>query len=369
MDLSVHEIARSIELYQLAKQLHHQAVQGKTRLEFTREPFLRERKDLTQVVVAFGSYDPLSKAHEALFLKGLAAAPQLSTSSPENSLTGTSSETVPLGTVPLDELLLVASTAHFDKRVSVQENSTLYDRVHALEGFASCYGNIALAFFNSPLFVDLQRALQEAYSEKTKISFLLGVDVMQKVVDLQGYAQRGLDGERIVRRLLQSHFFVCERSVSLPGEQGRGEREERKVVTLAHLQEKYPLLQEYATQVHPLTLDDFSPKEGIPLHEVSSTFIRQKRSRGEDARDLEALGVSDFVERRKMYLRDSTFYAAFVSARERFADEHSHQPLASYLPELMEYLQVLESDPVKRDEEIARGEVSSRERFRTEPRG
>ncbi len=344
MDLSVHEIARSIELYQLAKYLHQQAVQGKTRLEFTREPFLRERKDLTQVVVAFGSYDPLSKAHEALFLKGLAAAPQLSTSSPESSLTGTSCETVSLGTVPLDELLLVASTAHFDKRVNVQENSTLYDRVHALEGFASCYGNVALAFFNSPLFVDLQRALQEAYSEKTQISFVLGVDVMQKVVDLQGYAQRGLDGERIVRRLLQSHFFVCERSVSLPGEQGRGERgerEEKKVVTLAHLQERYPLLQEYATQVHSLTLDDLSPNGGIPLHEVSSTLIRQKRSRGEDARGLEALGVSDFVERRKMYLRDSTFYAAFVSARERFADEHPQQPLASYLPELMEYLRVI----------------------------
>src|SRR3989338_4133851 len=198
--LSISEVARSLEIQRVGTKLQEEAKKGKNLVEFIREPFLRQLEEVGRLVVALGSYDPLSKAHEALFLRGMGAA--------KNKPARTS----------LEELLIVTSTHHFEKKVDLRKNSAVYDRVHALEGFASCYGNVSLAFFNAPLFVTLAPLLQQKYGSDVSIYFVVGADLMDKIVDPQSYVCHDLSGEEALERLFNHSFIVCERSIPTANE-------------------------------------------------------------------------------------------------------------------------------------------------------
>lgn len=315
------EVARSIELYNLGAELLQRRAEGDIKLVTVREPFLRERAAVDKVVVAFGSYDPLTKAHESLFLKGLEAVHE------EGSL---------------DEIIIVTSTQHWNKSVDLQKNSTIYDRVHAQEGFASCIGGVSLALFNDPFFINLAPAVAAMY-EHAEINFVVGVDVMEKVLDPQGYIKHGSDPDTIIPELMKYHWLVAERR--MPGEE----------VQDAH---SSPIIAPYAKRLpdHIIPFDLQGDYEGlaIPIQDVSSSLVRKRRNDGEQVEGLEAVGISDFVDKRGIYIQDSNLYAASACARQRFADEHPGEAIANYIGELIEHMNALEHDPQLRVSEIAR---------------
>jgi nicotinic acid mononucleotide adenylyltransferase len=322
----VAEVARSIELYSISKRIHELGKKGIPRLVFTREPFFRDRKEVDRVVVAAGSYDPLTVAHVSLFRKGLEAARESS------------------GRDGLDETLVLTSTAHFEKDVNLRENAAIYDRVHAQEGFARCEGNVSLGFFNRALFVDMAGAVRESYPN-SEIYFLAGIDVMQKVLDPEGYRKIGLDPDEMQKALFdQSCFVVSQRAVKT--------EEGEKVITLEDLQARYPDSLKYADRMIPFDLGNSYSDLEIPIEEVSSTLIRNRRNAHEGIGELVAVGISQFVDKRSLYLSDSDRYAAFVCARQRFADEHPDEPISNYIGDLMNYLERLDEDPVLRSEEV-----------------
>ncbi len=330
------EVARSIELYLATQRLQELGRQGTVRLELTKEPLFRERSEVDRVVVAFGSYDPLTRAHEALFMRGLEVARKISSQ--------TGAERVERAEISLDELLVVTSTVHFDKKPDWTKNAALYDRVHALEGFASCYNNVALGLFNKPFFADLVDGIKATYGMGAEIYFVLGVDVMEKVVDPEGYRKKGIDPIEITRRSFGGKYLVSERSMKIAGETA--------VVTLDDLRRKYVELETYADRVIPIDLQGDYEGLNIPIQDVSSTLIRTRRNAGEPVEHLEAVGISDFVDRRSMYLEDPTRYAAFIYARQRFADENKGKPIAAYIEPLMQHLALMEADSSMRTQEI-----------------
>lgn len=325
------EVARSIELYLATQRLQEEARTGTLRLELTKEPLFRKREAVDRVVVAFGSYDPLTRAHEALFMRGLAAAQQCRPSQGS-----------------LDELLIVTSTVHFDKKPDWTKNAALYDRVHALEGFASCYGNVGLGLFNMPFFADLIDGITTIYGNAA-VYFVLGVDVFEKVVDPTGYEKKGLDPVAMVDKSMRATYLVSERNIVTAAG--------KSLVTLADLKQKYSALQQYDERV--IAIDIQGKYEGldIPIQDVSSTLIRTRRNAGEPVEHLEAVGISDFVDRRSMYLEDPSRYAAFIYARQRFADGNKGRPIAVYIGVLMEHLERMENDSTTRAEEIRRAEA------------
>ena len=115
---------------------------------------------------------------------------------------------------------------------------------------------------------------------------------------------------------------------------------------LDDLKKKYPQLQRYSRHLIGIT---------IPIPGISSTLIREKRSQGKDTRSLEAVGVTDFLNKRGLYLPNNK-YVAFTCARERFLEQYKDQPIAAYIEELMGYLQRLDQDPVLQEQEISRME-------------
>ncbi len=219
--------------------------------------------------------------------------------------------------------------------------------LNALEGFASCYGNVALGLFNRPFFADLIDGITTAYTNAS-IYFVLGVDVLEKVVDPAGYEKKGLDPIAMVDRSMRAMYLVSERSMMTTAG--------KSVVTLADLKKKYPVLQEYDENVIAIDLQGEYDGLDIPIQDVSSTLIRTRRNAGLAVEHLEAVGISDFVDRRSMYLEDPSRYAAFVYARERFADENKGKPIATYIGALMQHLEKMEGDEVLRYEEMRRAE-------------
>ncbi|MBI2665802.1 hypothetical protein HYX12_04230 [Candidatus Woesearchaeota archaeon] len=318
--ISKAEIARSLELYLATKRLQREET---ARLELTKEPLFRNKEDVARVVVAFGSYDPLTKAHEALFMRGLTTA----------------------GHAGLDELLIATPTVHFDKKPDWTKNAAIYDRVHALEGFASCYGNVALGLFNRPFFADLIDSIKATY-KSAQVYFVVGVDVLEKIVDPAGYSRKGLDPDKMIERSMQASYLVSERTMKTDNG--------LKVVTLDDLRQNYPVLQ--SEKVVAIDLHGDYPKLGIPIQDVSSTLIRNRRNAGLLVEHLEAIGISEFVDRRSMYLQNRTTYAALVYARQRFADQNEGNPIATYIDQLMDHLRLLEGDPSLRAQEIRMAE-------------
>ncbi len=325
--IDVSEVARSIELYRLGKHLHELGKKGESMLVLTREPLLRARNDVKTLVVTAGSYDPLTIAHVALFQKGREVASNHA------------------GSQGLDETMIITSTAHFEKEVDLRQNAAIYDRVHSLEGFASCEGSVSLGFFNKPLFLDMAAEIKKTY-HNARIYFLSGVDVMQKVLNPEGYKKIGLNHEKSIEKLFeQSCFIVSQREMATP--------EGRRILTLMDLQSMYPDSRKYSDKMIPFDLQgDYTGLE-IPVEKVSSTLIRTERNNHKNIDHLVAVGISQFVNKRSLYLKDSDKYAAFVHARQRFAEEHYREPLTRYIQGLMDYLEQLEKNPSLRAKEIA----------------
>jgi nicotinic acid mononucleotide adenylyltransferase len=303
MKIGLAELSRSIELYQLERKLRQQAIAGEVNIAFTKEPALRERSSVKRLVIAFGSYDPLSYAHELLFEQGIQVARQIS------------------GTDGIDELLIVTSVHHFNKQIDLKKNSTLYDRIHAQEGFASCFGNASLAYFNQPLFVTLAKTAKQKYVN-AQCYFVMGTDVFEKIIDKKSYDSFGLNADAVLDELFEHRFIIANRATK------------DSVETAKDIIDKYNYAAKYSSNIFPTNLNANTRSLEVPIENVSSTLIRTKRTDHQPVKNLLAVGLSDFVDNRFLYLENNFIYAAIVAARELYATKFSDKPIGTYIDTL-----------------------------------
>src|SRR3989344_394895 len=204
MSLDISEVTRSLELYNLEVELKRKSARGERVLAFTKEPPLRNRSNVGKVVVAFGSYDPLTIGHVSMFQKGLKIVSDLDCRKGLDSLC---------------ELAIVTSTTHIEKNIDLGKNSALSDRIHSQEGFASSQENVSLAFANTPYFVGLVPLFESSYGDNADIYFLVGADVMEKIVDnsLSKYDEAGFNMNDVLKTLFRHRFIVVNRDVNYSG--------------------------------------------------------------------------------------------------------------------------------------------------------
>ncbi|MGV8168460.1 MAG: hypothetical protein ACP5N3_00220 [Candidatus Nanoarchaeia archaeon] len=322
MNIGLAELSRSIELYRLEQILKENAKSGKTVLAFTKEPPLRERKDVKRLVIAFGSYDPLSCAHELLFSRGIDAAREIS------------------GTEGEDELLIVTSVNHFSKEIDLEKNSTLYDRIHAQEGFASCFGKTSLAYFNKPLFVTLAEAAKQKYAN-AELYFVMGTDVFEKIINKESYTRFNLNADTALNKLFQHRLIVAQRASG------------DEIETSEDIMNRYAHSAKYSSRIHPLSLEAELPNLELKIENVSSTLIRTKRSENLPVKNLLAAGLSDFVDNRFLYLENNHIYAAIVAARELYAARFYDSPIGTYIEALANDVELIFEDRAFADRVIA----------------
>ena len=244
------------------------------------------------------------------------------------------------GVDSLDELLIVTSTNHIDKKVDLCRNSTISDRLQAQEGFASSQGNVSLAFANTPYFVELVPLMEAAYGSDVDLYFLVGADVMEKVVDPSVYEKKGYDMEKVLEKLFNHYFIVGDRQVSYTDGSSR-------LLDANQIINENACLKPYTNRVLPINfeLNDYVNLK-IPIENVSSTLVRSKRSERKPLVELEAVGISDFVDKRGMYLQDGDQYKSLVALTQMYADHFRELGVApvKYLGKLMRDLERVEHD-------------------------
>lgn len=338
MDLNLDktEIGRGFELYLASKYLENLAKKGEIRLMITKEPLQRRRKEVKNIVATMGSFDPFTRAHEALFLKGLNYVKEKHQD--ENA-----------------ELLIATSVNHINKGVDFSSNSAIPDRVHALEGFASAWQQVSLGFFNNPFIVNLLPNIEKEYNSDINIYFLAGVDVMEKIANPKSYQNSQLSQAEVLGNIFEKHnIIVCERTVK---ENGHSE-----LLGLENIMDNYPILEQYKEKLFSIDLGNDYPELEIPIEDVSSTVVRKNKKLGKPIQKLTGVGISDYVDKRGLYLSDTTFYYAMVAARSRFVFENQNQPIGNYLSQFMLHLSNLNEDLQLRSKEIKNYE-SNKEQF------
>ncbi|MBT7902894.1 hypothetical protein HN587_03450 [Candidatus Woesearchaeota archaeon] len=346
MRLSKTDVLRSIKRYNQEVRLKELSAQGIHKLVLTTEPD-RERDEVGKVVIAFGSYDPLTIGHVNLFLSGLDAVED---------------KEATRGSESLDELVIATSTSHIDKQINLMRNSTISDRVHAQEGFADALDNVSLAFTNTPFFIDLIPLFEQKYGKDVDLYFLVGADVMEKIVDPKSYERHDKSIDEVLPSLFRHNFIVCERQVQYKNEEGEvtSERYLNRDLILA----EHPEISKYTKKMLPVDLrDNEYPDLEISILEVSSSLVRKLRGNGNETQSdensapwkkLEAVGISDFVDKRSLYMRGSEKYKAIVALTRAYADHFRPkgvQPL-QYINALMQDLRHADEDSEFRDHVI-----------------
>ena len=230
-------------------------------------------------------------------------------------------------------------------------NSALSDRIHSQEGFASSQENVSLAFANTPYFVGLVPLFESSYGDNADIYFLVGADVMEKIVDnsLSKYDEAGFNMNDVLKTLFRHRFIVVNRDVNYSG--GKKSR----LLNANKIIEENPILNQYSNRIISTDLtDDEYLMLRIPIEGVSSSLVRAKRSQREDVHELEAVGISSFVDRRGLYLRDSNKYEAIVSSIRMFADHYREVGMLPifYIHNLMNYLSRMENNLQLRERTI-----------------
>ena len=176
---------------------------------------------------------------------------------------------------------------------------------------------------------------------KVNIHFVLATDVLPKVIDKAGYETRGMDADKTLEELFENNFIVSERRV------------DGNLVTLDDLKGSNSYLNFNSEKLKAISLDGKYARLKIPIKDVSSTLIRTKRIFGEDASNLVAVGISDFIDKRGLYLKNTMHYVAFTYARERFARENTGKPIATYIDKLMIHLNNLSLRKDLQEKEIS----------------
>lgn len=312
MKLRTSDVARSLELYELVVQMQQKAEKNERDLVFAKEPN-RSKISVEKVVVAFGSFDPLTIVHSMMFQKAMEAIKEKYKT--------------------INELLITVSTQHIEKQPDYRKNATIYDRIQSMECYATCQGNCSLTITNKPRFIELAEMIQQKYV-KANINFLVGVDVLEKIAAPWCYDNSAEKMEKACEQLFKNKFIVANRNVVKDGH--------RINITAEMVLEANPVLKKYAEKIMPVNFGIDEEVHGVKVLDISSTMVREKKKAGQKISGLVANGIEEFVELRELYL-DNNHYEANVCARQMFADHARQKGLAigNYIHTLMTYLHEL----------------------------
>jgi len=310
MNISLQELERSLELYNSCLNLSDKRANNTQELVLVKQPPERQPTDIQCVCVAFGSFDPLTLGHTQLFLAATETARQNSHQTK-------------------DELLIVTSTNHIEKRTDFQKNAALYDRIILQQPYAQQSGKTSLALTNVAYFYELAPLVKNRYPN-ANLFFITGVDVLEKIANPTYYAS--LDAcTAALETVFQHTFLISKRITSL-------DHPEPCLLDVPLVLNARPILQKYQHNIIQLSIPQ---PQGIsfPLETMSSTLIRNLRHQGKPQRELEAFGTSNILDRYELYTPKDV-YEATVWARQMFVQSHRTKgtnPL-EYVDSLERYL-------------------------------
>ena len=299
-----YEIRRSLELFIVQKEMQEQAEKNVHHLVLTYSP--RDASSIKNVVVAFGSYDPLTLAHEMLFAAAKEAVQRnyFEDTGEVKALEATASEATALKAT---SVLVVSSTAHYDKRVDLQQNSALPDRILALETRYAQRSQNFVGLFNNPYFVHLAPKVQEVFPQ-ANLSFVMGTDVLEKIADCAAQRKHGFDPRQVYETIFQHDFLVSARSYNFQGQ--------KQLVTRDMLVEANVHLLPFEKKIRHLAVPEKSNASDLLFSGMSSTTVREKVNNGESLDDLVHLFVKNFISDWKLYQHNNSWYEASVALRE-----------------------------------------------------
>lgn len=314
MKLSMNDVTRSLELYEAVVSLQEKMKKNEKDIIFAKEPILRRKDRVEKVVVAFGSFDPLTVVHSMMLQKAL--------------------QTIKEKYKTIDELLITVSTQHIEKQPDYRKNATIYDRIQSMECYATCLGNCSLAIANIPRFVELAEIIQKKYV-KAEIYFLAGTDVLEKIGASWCYDNSAEKMEQACEKLFKHRFIVANRNKT--ADDGKKEN-----ITAEKVIEANPVLKKYANNILPINFKEDEEVHGVKVLDISSTMVREKRKTGQKITGLTANGIEEFLEMIELYLNNN-HYEATVCARQIFADYAREKGLVieDYIHALMTYLRGL----------------------------
>ncbi len=319
MKYTIKDVWRSLELYNSISSLREEK---EARLELIKDVADIPKKQVSKLVVASGSYDPLTIAHSALFQKSLDAVRDL-----------------PSRRAGLEQLLILTPINHVHKKVDLSKNSALQERYGMTVDFAAGKANVAVGMVNTGLFVNFVPLLEGIYGKEVDIYFVCGTDLMQKIADPVFY-NTDLDATRKALYNLFAHrFIVTERSV-----EGRN-------LDASTVIAETPLLKPYEERI--LKLSGVTEQSGTDLRNVSSTLVRNLVKEGKSFEHLIAdVSVVSTIKNLELY-KESNSYHAFVCAVQSFADLNKGKKIDNYFGVLITFLALLDEDEELREKIIS----------------
>ncbi|MBI5066334.1 hypothetical protein HZA97_08930 [Candidatus Woesearchaeota archaeon] len=311
MKYTINEVWKSLELYNLINSMREEK---EARLELVKDVSDIPKNRVSKLVVASGSYDPLTIAHSSLFFRSLEIAKKLPSRRPG-----------------IEQLLILTSINHIHKKSDISKNSSLQERYRMTVDFAEGKPNVAVGMVNRGLFVDFVPLLEQVYGKNVDIYFVCGTDLMQKIADPAFYHNDYTETKKALYDLFSHRFLVSERTV------------DDKLLGVKETIAKSPFLKPYKNRIIELLFEK-NEMFGIKLGDISSTLVRNSVKEGKDFEHFIAdTSVVNTIKNLELYGKNNN-YQAFVCAIQAFADINRGKKAEEYFGELINYLSLLEND-------------------------
>lgn len=307
MKYTTDDVRKSLELYNSIRSLIDMR---EHKLELIKDVADIPKQDVSKLIVASGSYDPLTIAHSALFRKSIDVVKEL-----------------PSRRNGLEQLLILTSINHVHKKIDLSKNSALQERYCMSVDFAEGKQNVAVGMINTGLFVDFIPQLESVYGKDVDIYFVCGTDLLQKIADPVFYDNDLNATKSALYRLFNHHFIVVERVVN------------GKTLDASEVISETPFLKPYEERIINLNFGA-AEQNGLDLRTVSSTMVRNLVKAGKSFEHLIAdTSVVDTIKNLELYLENNN-YESFVCAIQSFSDSNKGKRIDDYFEKLMSALSI-----------------------------
>ncbi len=146
----------------------------------------------SQYLIIQGSFDPPTLSHLELLSRAIDLRRKIN---PLNSI----------------EVVFLLSLSHVDKKLNVLNRSLLGSRVEMLEKLSKSLDlqlAITIGLSNVARYIDLIEAAQQSFSNIRNITFIMGLDVFKKVLDVYYYSE---PLEKVFPLIFKADYFVAGR--------------------------------------------------------------------------------------------------------------------------------------------------------------
>lgn len=178
------------------------------------------------------------------------------------------------GLMDFDEVLLLLSSANVDKDVF---GADLGQRLAMLLSYAELADALSVGGCSHARFVDKCEALAPLYHPDTRLTFLIGSDTLVRLFDPKYYTDMDLELDRL---FAEARFVVA----------GRGEAGTADARSLVDRRAS----RDQAQKIQLISLDPICAA-------LSSTQVRDRRSRGQPISDLVPKAIEQGIESMNLY--------------------------------------------------------------------